>query len=275
MDKKNIQPLSLKEHQKIMLDMMIAFDRYCKANGLRYFMAGGTLLGAVRHKGFIPWDDDVDIVMPRPDYEKLLNDEKINDDYLIVSLYNQHDYYHPFAYCNIADKNTIMVENLISKQTGKGVFLDIFPLDGVPKEKRNKITHFRKLALLQRLFLYAIIPMPGFKSLKNAIKSILHIICSPINPVSLGMKIDKLAQKYPYDTSNYLMHYVYLPRSLKYIAFDSSEYAQSKGYEFEGAIIQGPEDADKVLKRGFGNTYMQLPPLDQREGHHGIEIYYR
>lgn len=275
MDKKKERSLTLKEHQAIMLDMMIAFDRYCKTNGLRYFMAGGTLLGAVRHKGFIPWDDDVDIVMPRPDYEKLISDEKISDDYLIVSLYNQHGYYHPFAYCNITDKNTILRENNIVKQTGKGIFLDIFPLDGVPENKIKQSLHFRRLSFIQSIFSNTIIPAPGFNGLKCSIKTIIHAMCLPLNPNTLGMKIDKLAQKYPYDTSNYLMHYVYLPRSLKYIAFDSSEYARSKGYEFEGAIIQGPEDADKVLKRGFGNTYMQLPPLDQREGHHGIEIYYR
>lgn len=270
----NGKPLSIREHQLIMLDMMIHFDKYCQAKNLRYFLAGGTLIGAIRHNGFIPWDDDVDIVMPRPDYNFLVQNMQISEEYEIVSLENPHNYYHPFAYCNITDKATIMLEHNIAKQTGKGVFLDVFPLDGLPDVLNKRKAHLNYLLIIEQLFAIGINNAPDVHNIKNLFKSIIHFLEIPLNKVKLGKKIQEKAQLYSYERSNYVAPSVFLTRDVNKLITPKEDYSDFVLFDFETYQFRCPIGYDNILKRQYGD-YMKLPPENERCGNHGIEIFKR
>ena len=129
MDKK---VLSLEEKKKASLDTLLFFHDYCEKNGLRYTLAYGTLIGAVRHKGFIPWDDDIDIQMPRPDYEKLLSGFVDTDEFKVISCENDKIYMFPYA--KVLNRKTARLDG-DGNQDSIGLGIDLFPLDGVPDDQ--------------------------------------------------------------------------------------------------------------------------------------------
>ena len=142
-----MQKLNLEEIQKIELDILIYLDKICKENNIKYYLSSGTLLGAIKYKGFIPWDDDIDVVLFRSDYLKLIdvlgkNDEK----YKILSIYNTEDYYYPFA--KLVDTRTVLIENS-KKIKDMGVYIDIFPIDGYITENIEK--EISQLRILRNL----------------------------------------------------------------------------------------------------------------------------
>ena len=243
--------LSHKEHQEIMLKLMISFDRYCSENQLQYYLTGGTLLGAVRHKGFIPWDDDVDVVMPRDDYDKLLRASQIDNDVEIVSIENDHGYYHPFPHANIVDRNTIMLEEQVKKQTGKGVFIDVFPLDGVPDERVRQEKLIRKLMFLQSVSSNKISVSPGFSSIKNSLKTVLGNITFFIDDKELSRYINKVASKYKYNESNYVAHLILLLGNPKRFITPKEDYSDYILLDFEGYQFRCPIGYKHILKRSY------------------------
>ena len=138
MENDRLIKLNKNEIKKIELEILKHFTNICDSYGLRYFLAGGTLLGAVRHKGFIPWDDDIDVFMPRPDYEIFIHlFEKINTSrYLKLShpWDNQNETYLHIPYLKIIDTRTIKYEKGCNKSHG-GLDIDVFPIDGLPKNE--------------------------------------------------------------------------------------------------------------------------------------------
>ena len=142
-DNKTESRVSVKDVQKKLLEMMKWFHSYCEKNEIKYYMIGGTMLGAVRHQGFIPWDDDVDIGVPRNDYNKLLTISKglkpENSRYIIESYQDMNDdYEYPFA--KVYDTSTTLIENK-RKQTKRGIYIDVFPLDGIEGSTKEEAIH--------------------------------------------------------------------------------------------------------------------------------------
>lgn len=263
--------ISLKQHQEIMLNLLKEFDQYCLEHELKYYLTGGTLLGAVRHKGFIPWDDDVDIVMPRPDYEKLIRESFISKDAQVISLENPQGHYHPFAYCNVVDTGTIMIEKNIKRSTNKGIFIDIFPLDGVPDNPTKRKKHLSKLVKLQSLLSNSINVVQPHQGIKGVAKKILGIIMKPFDEMKLAEKVSSLARKYSYNECGSVAHLVLLLNKPKRFITPKEEYEDYVLLDFENIKLRCPKAYDSILKRSYGD-YMQLPPESERQGHHGIEI---
>lgn len=147
-----MREMTLEEVKLLELDALKFIDSVCKENGLIYFAAYGTLLGAIRHKGFIPWDDDIDIYMPRPDFIKFV--EVINNyehPYSIRSL-NDKDYFHAFA--KLSDDRTYLIEKQFkSKSRELGVYVDIFILDGLPDDIKKHRSILKNVIVLQLFYM--------------------------------------------------------------------------------------------------------------------------
>lgn len=265
------EPLSLAEHQAVLLRLLKEFDDYCNRHGLRYFLFAGTLLGAVRHHGFIPWDDDVDVLMPREDYETFIRADFIAEDAQVISLHNSQGHYHPFPYCNIADTKTVMTEKIIKHPTGKGVFIDVFPLDGVPDDPKEQARHLRRLIIRQSVFAAAINIADG-SGIKRAAKSLIGLAAAPFDQAKMGDRISKTAQKHRYDDCSKVGCTVHLRGQPEKFIYRKDCFSDYILLDFEDCKVRCPVGYQEVLTTCYGD-YMQLPPEDQRIAHHEIEIY--
>ena len=266
---------NIQEVQSHLFRMLDAFAAFCDENHLTYLLAYGTLLGAVRHHSFIPWDDDVDVFVPRPDYEKLLeyarSGKKIRN-YKFEIFDSEPKYLYPF--CKLVDTNTIMKER-IADPWPMGLFLDVFPLDGVPDNemKGNKI--IRHLNWYFTL-LNCTIWKPGetdsrttriLFSLGTAIPKLFSRHIRRTYP----QKIDRLAKTWDYDSCNYVSPLVWGSLGLKKDIYKKGDLFPVKELEVNGRMFKVPNNYEYLLRDYYGD-YMQLPPENERISHIA-EIY--
>lgn len=256
--------------RQIQLDMLNEFIRICEKENLRYFVVGGTALGAVRHKGFIPWDDDIDVAMPRKDYEKFM---EVAQSYLPNHLFLQNfitdkEYINNFA--KIRNSNTTFVESSCATiKMNHGIYLDVFPLDGFSdNEIKGKIFLFKDRILKIRI---GNIHVKILKIQRSTLKKILDIILKIIYPdfKKAVLKREQLLKKYPYETSNIVANFCGA-WGIKEIMPKEVFGNGIKGV-FEGIEVILPEKYDEYLTRMYGN-YMELPPVDKRIAHHFCDI---
>lgn len=263
--------LTLDELHQVHLDILVAFDSFCKENNIKYFLAFGTLIGAVRHDGFIPWDDDIDVLLPRPDYERLLQFNRISEKYEIVSFKNDHGYYHPFTHGNIADTGTIMIEHEMSKGTGKGTYLDLFPLDGLPDDYRTRKKHCKKLRIKRAMLNYAISEDASErKGVVQSIKNVIRKLCKLfVNPTKIALSIEKQALKYGFDESELVGPAVALPMTIdsERLTFKKEDFIQID-HIFAGKMLQIPKGFDRILSTHYGDYMTPPPEKDQVLKHH-------
>ena len=272
--------IELRDLQLLELEILKEFDEFCKNNGLTYILAAGTLLGAVRHKGFIPWDDDVDVLMPREDYEKFRSTFK-HQRYIVKSIKNDKDW--PYSYTKCLDTKTELDEHLHGAKP-IGVFIDIFPLDGLPDNKLASNFHFLKLDILKRILAYGLISKrsKGENVLIRYMKITVSRFCRFFNRKKLIRKIDQLASKYPYEHSRFVAHQVLGYGFRERIA--KQKMHQHMEFEFESGFYFGPVGYHDYLRNLFGD-YMELPPVEARVSHiillninsnyNSINVYYR
>lgn len=156
MQRQDLSDEQLHRMQAVMLNMLKAFDEICRQHGITYYLSGGSMLGAVRHQGFIPWDDDVDVVVPRKDYEILLEhaDEWLPEDFELVNPAKVPDY--PYQFARIQDRRTTYLTVRLFDFVG-GVPLDVFPLDDMPEKGLLRRWHFLKISIYTKLLYYALI----------------------------------------------------------------------------------------------------------------------
>ena len=257
------------EIQSVELSILDAFSSFCKKNDLKFMLCGGTLLGAIRHKGFIPWDDDIDVCMPRPDYERLLdmtvrsNSESIEGRYIFAA--PENGFVRPF--CKLIDSNTEVQEQFTGSSDGmNGLWIDILPLDGLPSDYDELVSIYRKRAFLGRCNALCYARIGGGKSLfKRVLKPLPKAICRAIGPEYFTRRIEQLCFRHPYETSEYV-------GVLSNGLYGAGERMRKTGVEktvlvdFEGSRYPAMSCWDEYLSGIYGD-YMQLPPAEKRETH--------
>lgn len=250
-------------------DILKKFTEICKEHNLKYSIFYGTLIGAVRHKGFIPWDDDVDVVMPRTDYEKLLALQYEDEQYEIKSYRYTKDYFYPFS--KMIDKNTVIYEKYRAEKN-MGLYIDIFPVDYVDNYENGFEKDIAK-ALRNRRFMNHLAGSTEKKYAKNLpnyiIKKAAHIIMDPFR-ISL---IGKFDTEFVKESGEYCINFVNNVEGAVQI-FKSSYWDNLIPMKFEDVDVMGFGDYDEILSRKYGD-YMQLPPKDEQITHHSFKSYYK
>ena len=261
---------SIEELQDMELKILEYVHNVCEKQGYRYYLAYGTLIGAIRHKGFIPWDDDIDIVMPRDDYEKLQSYLLKNKDenFEVMTYLNNKNYVYPFM--KVIDKRTYLVEEDVRLEQNMGVYIDIFPLDGHEEDKefRNKMT---KLIKKRQLSCYT---FKGIVNKNSLINTLIRYICIFLFYFSSTnryiKKIDELAKSRKISESKYI-DYIVL-KDIKSPNIKREWYNESIDVEFNGRLFKVPKNYHEILTADYGD-YMQLPPEEQRVTHHSFKAW--
>lgn len=268
-----MQALTLKEIQNIELDLLLAFDSICQKNNLRYSLGGGTLLGAIRHRGFIPWDDDIDVMMPRPDYDRFLELCKNQENGFNLITYDTVEGYNGL-FAKIWDPSTIIKDDLMEMSFELGVNIDVFPIDGLGDSEKEALKIFNKTAW-NREMLNAVLWKKYFRSkthsiLVEPIRFTMFVFSRFANPKKLLKKVDEENLKHPFESSSYAGCVCGSYREREIMTKDAFEnYVDLK---FEGHMLKGIEKYDEYLTKHY-NKYMELPPKDKQETHHTYKAY--
>ncbi len=257
----------MNQKQEKLLKMMKWFHDLCQNENIRYYAIAGTALGAVRHKGFIPWDDDIDVGVPRKDYERLIQlSTKLQKDsgYAIEFPLQNKDYC--YAYGKIYDVNTTHIENNKTK-TKRGIYLDIFPLDGIgqtlAKSKKYYIRVLRKINLFRAKY--------GVSHKKRKFHKNLAIFCVRIIPSfilsksKLISKINKLCSKNDFENSAYVGNFMGVWKDREIMK--NEWFGVPTPMQFEDMQINVPEFYGEYLTKMYGD-YMTPPPKEKQITHH-------
>lgn len=259
----------MNEFQKEMLLNLKEFIRVCEKHNLRYFLVTGSALGAVRHQGFIPWDDDIDVAMPRPDAMKLLAlKDEFKAPYFLQHYKTDKGYAYPFM--KLRNSNTTYIENnFVYHNINHGIWIDIFILDGMSKtpKLKNRLKNHLYWPLFYLVFAANFYQKPRLKTFIPQI--FLYLVSIILLPFKVGdwliKAIDKSMARIKYDEA-YLVG-AYLLWGGNKEAMPKELYGKGKKVLFEGVEVMIPEKCDEYLTRRFGN-YMELPPENKRYGHH-------
>ena len=251
-----IRPLQMK-----ILEILQAVDKTCKEYNLRYYLTAGTMLGAVRHKGFIPWDDDADIAMPRPDYEKLIANASqwLPKQYELICAENDKNYSLPFA--KIQDAETTIIEHSHLRYLG-GVYIDVFPLDGLPDNKLTRYLHVRRYKRLRKKLYFTYRDPYRHGHGPSCWIPLLHRKLYTVE--GLQKKIRELLLKYSFDDCKLVQDYDDGYKG----AITKDILGTPTPYVFENVELMGYENYDAYLSQKYGD-YMTPP-----EGKHQVQHNY-
>lgn len=271
-----MKKLSVDEIKSYSFDVLCVIRDICEKYDIRYSLTGGTLIGAVRHKGFIPWDDDIDIMIPRPDYNKFIQIVQEIDDLPIRVLAEEicgNDYQYAFA--KACHPKTELVEKDIEQPKVKlGVYVDIFPVDGIGyKYKKAK---FRTMIFQ---FFHGLKLSSNWTKFRRSklrkwyyepFRYVCYLLSRILGRNFIDRRLYKLSSKIPFEKSNYAGRLVG--------DFGSKEIMEKELFdkyiklEFEGQLFNAVEDYDTFLKCLYGD-YMTMPPVEKRVSHHEFEAY--
>lgn len=265
-----MQKSKTRQLQLIQVEILDKFVQVCEHFGLTYYMIGGTLLGAVRHQGFIPWDVDIDVAMMRKDYDKFLEtansffkENRIN--LSLATFKNEKDHYSPHA---ILHSNDVFISNPQLKRfrSHKGVYIDIFPLDDAPSsvekqtKQKNKIKRIRKILYFKKIVLYDVESNFFKKSIKLLVGNLLKLI--PLK--SLQKRLERLMKNHDCGGVSKLVGHMASGYDYHRVLFERKIYGKPQLMLFEKKYYFAPFEFDIYLKQYYGN-YMNLPSRDEQK----------
>ncbi len=245
-DAAGMEELSCGQLKAIQLRLLAYLKRVCAEHGLRFYLTGGSLLGAVRHNGYIPWDDDIDVVMPMSDYRKLIRIVNASQDgYQVWNLYDHPQQFHGF-YARLACPGTVIKTWDYPYRESLGINIDIFPLYGVPEEEKEADRFAEEMESLHVDFIQEFIRYP-----------------EPTERYyELQGRIAGMMDRYPFDDSTNIAYL--LSRHKKKEIMPRSIYDRCVPHTFENESYPIPAGYDDYLRRLFGDRYMELPPKEER-----------
>lgn len=248
-ERSELQKLNREEVKHIQLGILKRIKEYSMKYGIRYYLQSGTALGAVRHGGYIPWDDDVDVFIPINDYLKLIEILENDERYKIISQFNT-DYYFGWGFGYMIDTTTICDINKFPIQLTTGQSIDLFPLYGIPDDEEEKKYYIQKAKELENRCLVAVEDRERIKAIDE------------MNSFLLG---------YDYDNCK-LVGNVLMPFFVKDI-FHKEIFGDGIEKKYENLSLKVPKDYDAYLKQMYGD-YMKLPPKEKQKGEHFYHTYY-
>jgi len=258
-----MQELTLKEHQLVMLDILKDIHSFCEEHKILYSIAWGTLIGAVRHKGFIPWDDDVDVVLPRPVFERFCKEYR-SDKYRLIYYGNDRTALGAFARVVDCTRTEYRNEHPWTAQPS-GVFVDVFALDGLPSLAECKY-FYKKMKPVKRLFYmfrrqnHHFAPNDSFMSI--AITVIARIIgFGGRLPYLLLKRFVSEMERYKYEDCEYFSTLACL--EIDPVVLLKEDFEDTVLLDFEDTRVRAMKGYDRVLRQVFGD-YMQYPPVEER-----------
>lgn len=256
--------LTLKEIQNTELNILNEFALFCKKNNLKFYLAGGTLLGAIRHKGFIPWDDDIDVCMPRKDYIIFVNNFDEWNEFLKVKSNLKKNLGAPFS--KVVDVRTVIKSRYAQNDIDTNIFIDVFPVDGLPQDIKDVKAIYSKCDFYRRvLMLHDAILGKGRTVFKKYCKYFLKPIARIYGAQRCIDNIENIVAQHPYDECKYVGIvswglYGVGERMLK------DEFERQVEVDFEGYKFPAFSCWDSYLNGLYGD-YMQLPPVEKRQSH--------
>lgn len=266
---KNIQGDELRRMQLLLLENLIEFDRVCRKNNIKYVIGFGTLLGAVRHKGFIPWDDDADICMTREEYEKLKKVQSELNSNICFFQDNSTEASYPWGYGKVRHANTKYIrlgQEHLKHRTG--LMIDIFPMDDIPKTlfgmKLRELTGF----VLRKMTYSHVACKSATSKMARFVYGLIAVI-----PARFTHELSLLLQKKENNHTVNRAHMIFFPpdglkirtnRPLEKYGWSKEWLTEVAEYEFENHKFLGPRDFDACLKWSYGPYYMELPPMSER-----------
>lgn len=263
-----------KKIQAIELEMLLEFDKLCRENNISYTLAGGTMIGAVRHKGFIPWDDDIDVYVLRDDFNKIrhLFPKKLMGTKIF---YQDHqtdpEYYYQFD--KLRMNGTIFKETFLENhKINQGVFIDIFPIDYIPNNLILRLNQYIEYRLMRLVLMCKYININARKGPKKYLAFIIRLLFIWANLDNLYRRSERIAQKYLKNRRK-----CKFVRNLNSVGSDGTketyaldDFKKLGKIEFESNMLSISINYDQMLKKLYGN-YMELPPKSERKTRHDLE----
>lgn len=260
--------IGAKELREIQLAVLREVDILCENEGLRYCLCGGSLLGAIRHQGFIPWDDDIDILMPRDDYERFL---KLAPRHLgghcRVATY-RNDPLHPYPFAKVCDLRTVQKQPSLPDS---GIGVDVFPMDGLPDDISASDAQFRAMKCYDAL-LWSTFSKPASSRSRRWIRKLLVPLSKLLGRKRILKWLERQATKYAFDQSEFVAVLVITTYG-KRERMTKAAFSEFRRMPFEGEQYPVPVGYHEYLSSLYGD-YMQLPPIEKRFPHHHIEAFW-
>lgn len=268
-----MKEIGLEELKLIQLDIMQALHDFCSENNIKYSLGCGTMLGAVRHKGYIPWDDDIDVYFMREDYERLIRlfPDVYKDNYELICLERDKDWDR--AYARMFNNKTLLLEEAKEKKR-IGIGIDVYAIDYVPDEMKDWQRYNKRRFFYQNVFsLKSMLVNRNRSFLKNTTIVIAHFILLPFRRRSIAIFLNKFAQK------NNPYYHTYACECVQGMItgkrrFKASDFDIVIDWPFEDRVFKIMKGYDDYLTNAYGD-YMELPPVEKRIAHHAFRAYWK